>query len=73
MTEDTLPVGAYSITSFAQAHSIGRSSAYGEIAAGRLVARKFGSRTIVLAEDAAAWRSRLPKLQPSHAGIEAAR
>ena len=64
---EALPVGAYSIAGFARAYAIGRTTVYGEIAAGRLVARKFRSRTIVLAEDAAAWRSSLPKLQPSQA------
>jgi hypothetical protein len=62
MNEVTLPVGAYSIEDFARAHSIGRSTAYGEISAGRLVARKMRSRTIVTAEDAKAWRANLPKL-----------
>ena len=33
-----LPIGAYSIEAFARSHSIGRSTAYTEIAAGRLVA-----------------------------------
>jgi hypothetical protein len=65
MNEDTLPVGAYSIEDFARLHSIGRSTAYSEISAGRLVARKMRSRTIVTAEDAKAWRANLPKLAPA--------
>ena len=47
--DEALPVGAYSIAGFARSYAIGRSTVYGEIAAGRLVARKFRSRTIVLA------------------------
>ena len=67
MKEDTLPVGAYSIEDFARLHSIGRSTAYSEISAGRLVARKMRSRTVITAEDAKAWRANLPKLAPAAA------
>jgi hypothetical protein len=67
--KDTEPaIGAYSVEDFARSHSIGRSSAYSEISAGRLVARKFRSRTIVTVEDAKAWRSSLPKLAPAAVG-----
>ena len=62
-----VPIGAYSIEDFARSHSIGRSTAYTEIAAGRLVARKFRARTLVTIEDAKAWRSSLPKLSPAAA------
>jgi hypothetical protein len=58
------PVGAYSVEDFARLHSIGRSTAYSEISAGRLIARKFRARTLVTIEDAKAWRSSLPKLTP---------
>jgi len=60
-----LPVGAYSVEDFARLHSIGRSTAYSEISAGRLIARKFRSRTIVLVEDAKTWRLSLPKMAPA--------
>jgi hypothetical protein len=59
-----LPIGAYSIENFARSHSIGRSTAYSEISAGRLIARKFRTRTLVTIEDAKAWRASLPKLSP---------
>ena len=62
-----LPIGAYSIEDFARLHSIGRSTAYSEISAGRLVARKFRARTLVTIEDAKAWRPNLPKLTPAAA------
>ena len=62
-----LPIGAYSIEDFARLHSIGRSTAYIEISAGRLVARKFRARTLVTIEDAKAWRLNLPKLTPAAA------
>ena len=53
--------GADSVARFADKHGISRSQAFVEIAAGRLVARKVGSRTIIICEDAAAWRRALPK------------
>ena len=62
-----LPIAAYSIEDFARLHSIGRSTAYSEISAGRLVARKFRARTLVTIEDAKAWRLNLPKLTPAAA------
>ena len=61
------PIGAYSVEDFARSHSIGRSTAYSEISAGRLVARKFRARTLVTIEDAKAWRLNLPKLTPAAA------
>ena len=56
---------ASTVAEFANAHNISRSQAYLEISAGRLVARKVGSRTLITAEDAAAWRQSLPKLTPA--------
>lgn len=61
--------GADSIERFAAKHAISRAQTYLEIAAGRLIARKVGSRTIVTREDAAAWRRALPKM--SARGAEA--
>ncbi len=52
------------IEEFAVNNRISRAQAYKEIAAGRLIATKVGSTTIILPEDAAAWRRALPKLQP---------
>jgi hypothetical protein len=63
--ETDLAVGAYSVEDFARSHSIGRSTAYSEISAGRLIARKFRTRTLVTIEDAKAWRASLPKLSPA--------
>jgi len=57
-----MPDFAFSIRGFARAHAVSRTFAYNEIAAGRLIARKAGSRTIILAEDAAAWRAALPRI-----------
>jgi hypothetical protein len=45
--------GADSVERFAAKHAISRAQTYLEIAAGRLIARKVGSRTIITREDAA--------------------
>jgi hypothetical protein len=55
---------SYSLNEFARRNAIGLTTVRGEIKAGRLAARKVGRRTIIAAEDAKAWRERLPKLQP---------
>jgi hypothetical protein len=52
---------AYSIARLAKMTDLSRSSLYEEIAAGRLVARKTGRRTIVTRADALGW---LRSLQP---------
>ena len=54
--------GAVSVGRFAAMHGISRAQAYKEIAAGRLTARKVGTRTIITSEDAARWRRSLPKM-----------
>jgi hypothetical protein len=53
---------AESVERFAFRNGISRSHAYKEIAAGRLIARKIGTRTVVTREDAAKWRRALPKM-----------
>jgi hypothetical protein len=54
---------AMSIRAFCERYDIGRTSVYVEISAGRLRARKAGRRTIITADDAEEWLSRLPVLQ----------
>jgi Helix-turn-helix domain len=54
---------AMSIDGFCKGYGIGRTKAYEEINAGRLKARKAGRRTIITADDAEDWLSRLPALQ----------
>jgi hypothetical protein len=55
---------AFSVEGFAARHNIGRTTVYGEIKEGRLIARKVRGRTIITAEDAHAWRASLPKAGP---------
>src|SRR6516165_162806 len=59
--------GADSVQRFADKHAISRAQAYLEIARGRLIARKVGSRTIITHEDAARWRRALPKMSVRNA------
>lgn len=54
---------AYSIDGFAKATGVGRSKIYEEIRAGRLHAKKLGSRTIITAQAASDYLSQLPDFQ----------
>ena len=49
-----------SIPDFTRAHAISRTQTYREMNEGRLVASKIGKRTVITAENAAAWRASLP-------------
>ena len=55
---------AYSIPRPVWESDVSRSMIYEEIAAGRLIARKIGRRTIVRRADALAWLRSLPRLLP---------
>jgi excisionase family DNA binding protein len=43
-----------------------RTTIYEAIAAGELIARKRGARTIILNEELSAWLKSLPVVQPKH-------
>jgi hypothetical protein len=58
---------AYSIDEVVKMSPFSRSGLYKEIAAGRLIARKSGSRTVILESDYNAFLNSLPKLEPSAA------
>ena len=64
---DFASVNAISIDQFCKRNNVGRTTAYAEIAAGRLVARKCGSRTLIGFSDEQAWLAKLPKIAPSSA------
>jgi hypothetical protein len=55
--------GASPLDEFCARNSIGKTTAYAEIAAGRLIARKCRGKTLILFEDEAAWRQSLPKFE----------
>ena len=56
------PPLAYSINEAAEAAGLGRDSIYGAISEGRLRARKYGKRTLVLHTDLQAFLEALPRL-----------
>jgi hypothetical protein len=51
---------AYTIAEAIKATGIGKTSLFAEMKAGRLVARKRGSQTLILAEDLRAYLAALP-------------
>jgi excisionase family DNA binding protein len=53
---------AYPIDEFADAVGIGRSKLYAEIRAGKLKAKKLGSRTLITATEAQAYLDALPDM-----------
>ncbi len=70
-TADTVPPSppaapappCYSLADFCVAYSIGRTFAYQQIAAGKLIAQKAGDRVLVPREAAEAWRRSLPLMR----------
>lgn len=53
---------AYNIDEAAHASGLGRNGIYREINEKRLIARKYGRRTVILKEDLLAWLRALPQL-----------
>ena len=51
---------AYSIDEVCKDVNVGRSKIYEEIKSGRLLARKIGRRTLILADDLQTWLESLP-------------
>jgi hypothetical protein len=60
VAQDLGSLRAYSIKELCRLTSLGRTSIYDAIKLGRLKARYWGRRTVVLAEDAAAFLRNLP-------------
>lgn len=57
--------GAISVKEFCRRNSVGVTTAYAEIGAGKLIAKKCRGRTLIDLADEAAWRAALPKIQPA--------
>jgi excisionase family DNA binding protein len=51
---------AYRVTDACRAAGVGRTTLYGAIKDGELIARKIGRRTVILADDLTAWLRSLP-------------
>jgi len=62
---------AYPISRLVRESDVSQSLIYEEIAAGHLIARKIGHRTIVRRADALAWLRSLPRLSPTEQDIAA--
>jgi excisionase family DNA binding protein len=62
------PRRALSVHEAAKSAGVGRTKVFEEIRSGRLVARKVGRRTIVMAEDLETWLKSLPKRMPVASG-----
>jgi excisionase family DNA binding protein len=60
---------AFPIIEFCRRYGIGRTTAYAEIAAGRLRAVKVGKRTLISVDAAEAWLVSLPKFESSIARL----
>jgi excisionase family DNA binding protein len=59
-------VAAYSVMQIMARTGIGRDAIYREIREGRLPARKFGKRTLILASDLEAFLQSLPRMEAEH-------
>lgn len=55
--------GAFQIEEFCRRFGVGRTTAYEEINAGRLVAKKRGARVLIERSEARRWFSNLPKFE----------
>ena len=58
---------AYTIPGWCEASGCGRTQTYAAIAAGKLRARKFGKRTLILVPDGRAFLASLPELNSGEA------
>lgn len=56
--------GVFSVNDFCHWAGIGRTAAYSEMKAGRLLAKKFGRRTIIPRNEAERWLAALPLQRP---------
>ena len=63
MQQEVSPPGAMSIAEFCRAYSCGRTKFYQELNAGRIAARKVGTKTLIERSEADRWLKALPKLQ----------
>ena len=62
--------GAFTVDSFCRKYGIGRTSFYEEVTAGRLKAKKYGTRTIIERAEAQRWFANLPNLEAKTAGTD---
>lgn len=61
---NTTTLAAYGVDDFCEAHGIGRTTFYAEVAAGRIRPVKAGRRMLVPAAEGQRWLASLPALNP---------
>ena len=61
--------GALTISNFCQTYGVGRTFAYAEIAAGMLMAKKAGRRTVIPRKEAERWLTALPASHRRHLSV----
>jgi hypothetical protein len=60
MSDSSDNQSAMSVARFCQRNDVSEATAYREIGAGKLIARRCGARTLITVEDERAWRKSLP-------------
>jgi excisionase family DNA binding protein len=60
-----VPRPVMTVREFAQAHSLGLTTAYQELKSGRLKAIKVGTKTLITVDAQLAWLASLPQYQPA--------
>lgn len=63
--------GALTVKEFCQTYKIGHTAVYSEIGAGRLTAKKRGTRTLIPKASARQWFENLPSLKAGNASTAA--
>jgi excisionase family DNA binding protein len=61
--KDSANLAAYGVDDFCEAHGIGRTTFYAEVAAGRIRPVKAGRRTLVPASEGQRWLESLPPME----------
>lgn len=62
LSQSAFPGGAMTVDEFSKWAKIGRTALYKEAKSGRLILRKFGSKTLILHADAERWLESLPAI-----------
>jgi excisionase family DNA binding protein len=67
MAGERIERAAYGVRDLMTLYGVGRSTLYRDIAAGRLIAHKFGGKTVFFADDVARWSQAWRRVWPRQA------